>query len=219
MQTENGRVTYSIEAEDIFVERFFEQIFKREPDYRGFYVDIGAADPISGSNTHALHKKGWRGINIEPNPDAAPRFAELRPGDVNVTAAVGEDGQTATYARFENALLNTLSPEAAEFHKSQGQRIIDLTEIPLRSISSILSEHVPRGVSIDFMNIDVELLEFRVLSSLDFSRWAPSVIAVEIHGGLDIDEISRSETASLLRSKGYTFVSRLWHSSLFVLTE
>jgi FkbM family methyltransferase len=215
-QTDHGHVTYSIEAEDIFIERFFDQIFGYRSDYKGFYVDIGAADPIHWSNTYSLHKRGWRGINIEPNPDAAMRFAQLRPNDINLTVAVGEEGETATYVRFENPLLNTLWPQVVHAQKSPDYRVIDVTEVPLRSINSILSEHVPHGASVDFLNIDVELMELRILSSLDFSRWSPAVIAVEIHGGLDIDEISRSAVASLLRTNGYVFISRLWHSSLFV---
>jgi FkbM family methyltransferase len=212
-QTDHGLVTYSIEAEDIFIQRFFDQIFGYGSDHKGFYVDIGAADPIHWSNTYSLHKRGWRGINIEPNPDAAMRFAQLRPDDINLTVAVGEEGETASYVRFENPLLNTLWPHAQE---GQNHRVVDVTEVPLRSINSILSEHVPHGAPVDFLNIDVELMELRILSSLDFSRWSPAVIAVEIHGGLDIDEISRSAVASLLRTNGYVFISRLWHSSLFV---
>jgi FkbM family methyltransferase len=215
-RTDHGLVTYSIEAEDIFIERFFDQIFGYSSDHKGFYVDIGAADPIHWSNTYSLHKRGWRGINIEPNPDAAMRFAQLRPNDINLTVAVGEEGETATYVRFENPLLNTLWPQVVHAKKSPDHRVIDVTEVPLRSINSILSEHVPYGAPVDFLNIDVELMELRILSSLDFSRWSPAVIAVEIHGGLDIDEISRSAVASLLRTNGYVFISRLWHSSLFV---
>jgi FkbM family methyltransferase len=215
-QIEYGRLTYSIEAEDIFIERSFEQIFGYGTEYKGFYVDIGAADPINWSNTYSLHKRGWRGINIEPNPDAALRFSQLRPDDINLTVAVGEEGTIATYARFENPGLNTMFPRALEIHKSNGERVIDVTEIPFRSINSILSEHVPVGSKVDFLNIDVEMMEFRILSSLDFSRWSPRVVAVEIQGGLDVDDISRSDVATLLRSKGYTFISRLWHTSLFV---
>lgn len=35
----------------------------------GFFVDIGANDGISGSNTYALEQMGWKGICIEPQPD------------------------------------------------------------------------------------------------------------------------------------------------------
>jgi len=39
------------------------------PQGRGFYVDVGAYQPQSGSNTYKLYLKGWSGITIEPNPD------------------------------------------------------------------------------------------------------------------------------------------------------
>jgi hypothetical protein len=164
-----------------------------------------------------LYKRGWCGLNIEPNPDATARFGQLRPNDINLTVAIGEEGESGTYVRFNYPLLNGfLSPESVQFQESMGHHVIDLTEMPFRSINSILSEHVPAGASVDFLNIDVELMELRILSMLDFSRWSPPVIAAEIHGGLDIDEISSSAVASLLRSHGYSFISRMWHSSLFV---
>src|SRR6478752_2964499 len=36
---------------------------------QGLYVDVGALEPFNGSNTYALSQRGWRGINIEPQPD------------------------------------------------------------------------------------------------------------------------------------------------------
>jgi hypothetical protein len=75
---------------------------------------------------------------------------------------------------------------------------------------------VAPGGAVDFLNIDTELMEFAILSDLDFSRWKPEVIAAEIHGDLDIDAISSSKVAQLLRSLGYVFVSRIWQTSIFV---
>jgi hypothetical protein len=33
---------------------------------RGFYVDVGAADPETLSVTQAFYERGWSGINMEP---------------------------------------------------------------------------------------------------------------------------------------------------------
>jgi hypothetical protein len=40
----------------------------------GFYVDVGAHHPRRYSNTNYFYKRGWKGINIEPNPDALRIF-------------------------------------------------------------------------------------------------------------------------------------------------
>lgn len=47
----------------------------------GYFVDIGAYDPISISNTLPLYIKGWRGINIEASPERYNNFLALRPED------------------------------------------------------------------------------------------------------------------------------------------
>ena len=36
-------------------------------NYVGTFLDVGAYDGISDSNTHALSLKGWKGVYIEPN--------------------------------------------------------------------------------------------------------------------------------------------------------
>ena len=60
----NILLSYSQQAEDLSIQRYFG-----EEKMNGFFVDVGAFDPIKYSNTYLFYKKGWRGINIEPNPD------------------------------------------------------------------------------------------------------------------------------------------------------
>ena len=36
----------------------------------GFYVDVGAADPVNLSVTKWFYDLGWSGLNIEPNQAA-----------------------------------------------------------------------------------------------------------------------------------------------------
>jgi len=57
-----GSHTYGQYGEDALV---FSAL---KPSRRGFYVDVGAYDPLEGSNTYKLYQRGWRGLTIEPNP-------------------------------------------------------------------------------------------------------------------------------------------------------
>ena len=106
------RETFSTEGEDLLIERLFYSLIEKDPGYRGFYVDIGAFDPIVSSNTYLLYRRGWRGINIDANPDALPRFDTHRPRDINLNAAVGDEGPPRSYFKFDDRLLNGfLAPE------------------------------------------------------------------------------------------------------------
>ena len=56
---------------------------------KGFFVDIGANDPISLSNTKRFSLRGWTGINVEPNPLSLARIVKDRPHDINLNCGVG----------------------------------------------------------------------------------------------------------------------------------
>ena len=72
---------------------------------KGFYIDVGAYDPVNVSVTKFFYSKGWRGINIEPQPGKIELFQKDRPNDINLQLAVGKqkgnitlyiDGQCTT---------------------------------------------------------------------------------------------------------------------------
>jgi hypothetical protein len=50
--------------------------FKGKKD--GFFIDIGAYDGITISNTYALEKIGWKGICVEPVPEIYDRLIKNR---------------------------------------------------------------------------------------------------------------------------------------------
>lgn len=210
------RRTFSIEAEDLLVERIFYSLLERDQNYVGFYVDIGAFDPITCSNTWLYYQRGWRGLTIEANPERVNRFRALRPRDIHVNAAVGAE-RLDRYVQFSDPLLNGfLTDDVIALHRANGFAVVRTGMVSIRPIESLLYEHVPSGTAIDYLNIDVELMEDEILSTWDFSRWMPRIIAIEIHGGLDVTDIAATRVARLLANQGYVFFSRLWHSSIFV---
>ena len=62
------RASYGFESEDIFINKYLKNIDK------GFYVDIGAFNPIRGSNTYLLYQKGWSGINVDADENSIKMF-------------------------------------------------------------------------------------------------------------------------------------------------
>ena len=40
----------------------------------GYYLDVGAFDPIHASTTLALTSQGWGGVNVEASPVKAKNF-------------------------------------------------------------------------------------------------------------------------------------------------
>src|SRR5689334_1853966 len=97
----NAAVSYAQEGEDLVLRRFVEE--RRT----GFYVDVGAHHPTRFSNTYFFYEQGWRGINIEPAPEAAAAFIRLRPRDINLQVGVAEATGFRTYYIFNETALNT----------------------------------------------------------------------------------------------------------------
>ena len=64
---------YSQYGQDKF---WFENFFKEKNN--GFYLDIGAHDGITLSNTYFFEKLGWDGVCIEPIPDVFTKLKSNR---------------------------------------------------------------------------------------------------------------------------------------------
>ena len=54
-----------------------------------FYVDLGAYDAISRSNTLDLYVAGWDGINIDASPSRLSYLLKMRKDNINLGMAVG----------------------------------------------------------------------------------------------------------------------------------
>jgi heptosyltransferase II len=85
-------VSYAQNAEDVVLRRAFSGV------PTGFYVDVGASSPVDDSVTLHFYERGWRGVNVEPDPDDFRALVAARPRDVNLHAAVGPARYAATAA-------------------------------------------------------------------------------------------------------------------------
>ena len=79
----------------------------------GFYVDIGANDPQLLSNTQRFYKKGWTGINIEPNIIQYKKFIEMRPNDINLNVGIGSSNKEMDFYILTADTLSTFDKEEA----------------------------------------------------------------------------------------------------------
>jgi len=203
-----GNLHYSQEGEDILLADLFAG------DRVGFFVDVGAHDAQRFSNTYALYRRGWRGINIDASPGSMRSFERLRTRDINVECAVSDADGPLTFHVFSEPALNTFDAALAASYVAAGARFERTLQIVPRPLSVVLDEHLPRGQGIELLNVDVEGLELSVLRSNDWGRHRPEVVILEV---LDtaFSDLASNPAVVFLQQQGYAPSSRLTRSMIF----
>lgn len=196
------RSYYSENGEDIFLQ---QRVFANQAE--GFYVDVGAFHPKLLSNTYRLYRRGWHGINIEPNSDAIKLFNTYRTRDINLKLAIASVAGPATYYRFAHAGCNTLSAEYAEHMNNKSWSTPAATEqIQCERLDSILAKYVPEGETIDLLDVDVEARDLDVLKSNDWDRFRPRMVLVE-DALFSVEEPNKSEIYIFLHEQKYKLIA------------
>ena len=204
-----SHIHYSQFGEDIYVTKMF-------PKKDGIYVDVGAHHPKRYSNTYLLHKKGWRGVNIDPNPHTIALFNRARPKDVNLCTGIGNTEGELTYYQFSDPAVNTFSKlEADKWMGKDWITFLGTKKVRIQTLAHALSD-ISLDAPIDLLDIDTEGMDLEVLESNDWSVFVPKTIIVE-SSGFDAAEPHSHPIYQYLTKKGYALKAFIGPSLIFVL--
>jgi len=159
-------------GEDLIIESLLPQ--KKD----GFYIDIGANHPIKYSNTFLFYRKGWKGINVEPNPSRIWLFNIFRKRDLNLNIGIGKNKSEINFYIFKESTLSTFDKIASEEYKSMGHPIKKVIKIPITPLSEIIEKHANQK-EIDILSIDTEGYDMEVLESNDWNKFRPRFLIIE----------------------------------------
>lgn len=206
-------ISFSQEGEDRIVLRHFEGA---DP---GFYVDVGAHHPTRFSNTMALYRRGWRGINIDPNPAAIRLFERARPRDINVCIGVADTRGSLTLNLFDEPAVSTFDADLAnDLVRSSSYRLIERREIQVRRLADILEEKLPAGQTIDLMSIDVEGFDLAVIQSNDWQRFRARCLLVEARD-FDLSKPDGNAVHAFASSVGYRLIAKTVNTLIYQDTQ
>jgi len=190
-------ISYAQNYEDVMLRRAFKDIKK------GFYIDVGANDPVIDSVTKAFYDAGWHGINIEPVTEWFNKLQEARSNDTNLKLACGtKKGQNTIYDVVGTG-LSTMDKSIADKHANELDFEIKKEKIKVDSLTNICKQHANQDIH--FLKIDVEGFEMQVLKGLDLKKIRPWIIVVEATlPNSQIEDYGKWE--SILTNGQYNFV-------------
>ena len=211
-----ANITYSQMGEDLHIQRILNSRYGKKITDKGFYLDVGAFHPFKYSNTFKFYELGWRGINIEPNPENFKLIEKYRPEDINLNMGVSEKKQVLKYWKYDRGAFNTFSEaEATELNKRGDLTLEKVLEIETDSLQNILTKHLPDNTPIDFISIDVEGLDFQVVKSFDLETFKPNIICIE-ENMLIYNHFSESDIYKYLNDHNYKLQTIIGKSNIYI---
>ena len=196
--------SYSQCGEDLIVEFVLKNNLKVKNIN---YLDIGTNHPIKFNNTYKFYQQGSAGVLVEPDYDLFTILKNKRPKDIALNAGVDKKERELDFYLLEPDTLNTFSiKEVEQYKKFYNAKVRNVVKVPTININNILNKYFNK--SLDFLSVDVEGLDYAIVSSIDFDKIRPKVICVEsmIYENNNVLKKSK-KIKNLLYSKGY-FIQR-----------
>lgn len=163
--------SYSQNFEDVYINRLFRD------KQKGFYIDIGANHPEVDSVTKSFYDRGWNGINIEPAKENFKLLNEERPRDINLNLAVSDFIGKGKFYDIQDTGLSTLDEELYTKYSNSFDYNIESYEVEITTLDQIYCEHSITDV--DFLKIDAENSEKKILKGFSLSLHRPTLIIIE----------------------------------------
>lgn len=194
---------YSQDGQDEFLNT---KIFKGKR--KGIFIDIGAYDGITFSNTYFLEKNlDWKGICIEPLPSIYKRLSESRTCTC-VNACISDFNGVADFMCVEGIeVLSGLVDGYEKDHLTRVNREVEeksaikkIIKVKCLDFNTLVSSH--DIAKIDYLSIDVEGNELRILKSIDFKCFNIRMLSVENNGHSNVIN-------QFMFSKGFKFIKKV----------
>jgi FkbM family methyltransferase len=155
-------ISYAQNFEDVILWRALKHV------ERGFYIDIGAQDPVVDSVSLAFYEQGWRGVHVEPVTQFAQKLRSARPDEQVIEAAISSSEARMQLFEITDTGLSTGSETIARDHVAKGFSMHPIDVASMR-LSQLLDSHCDQPIH--WLKIDVEGMECDVIES-----WAPSSV-------------------------------------------
>jgi len=198
---------FSVAGQDMFLDQY---LFDTKRD--GVFVDVGAYDGVTGSNTLFFEFfRGWSGLLIEPVTTHYERAQTWRSAPV-VGQAVGAENDQAEFMNVRSGLtqmsgfLDQYNPDTLTRVRAHPKHKERLMRLPRRKLADILAdEDIDR---IDLLSMDLRGGELEILRGLDFAAFQIDAFCID-------NPEHDPELHKLMRSRGYRLMEFLGTDEIF----
>lgn len=142
----------------------------------GFYIDVGAWDPVVDSVSKAFYEKGWRGIHVEPLPEYADKIRQDRPDEPVYQVLLGAATGEKNFYHIPETGLSTATLMFAERHRHAGWAVEE-KKYPVLTLAQLFDAAGDKPVH--WLKIDVEGMEDEVLTGWGKHPARPWVVLIE----------------------------------------
>lgn len=184
-------------GQDLVVDRVMRQ--KRG----GTFVDIGAYDGVTGSNSLFFEKhRGWTGVLVEPVAEQREKAVQRRTSPCLDYAVADKKGTAEFMAVTEgytqmSGLVKTYDKGMLDRVRADKRHAEKVIKVPTRTLSQILTE--ADIVSPDFVSLDIEGGELAALRKFPFEKHDVKIWSIE-------NNLGDPALPVLMRDKGYDLI-------------
>lgn len=203
------RSSYSQWGEDLEIVNFFEN------KKNGKYLDIGCFHPLMYSNTCLLYQNKWSGINIDLNQTTIDLFNILRPNDINLCRIIGsEDKKVKVYFDGLFSPVNTADETFYNKHKKKFFKNVFIRKVISQKLKEIITKN-KLSKKIDFVNIDAEGMDYKILKQINLKKLKVSLVAIECHHFNGTKTEDYSKILDFFKKNSFSLLKRFGCTSLF----
>ena len=184
-------------------------MLKYLPEKTGTYIDVGAGQPVRGSNTYYYYKKGWTGHLFEPIQSNIDLIKIFRRRDKKHQKLVGEVNSKTMFYEFVPTEYSTIVKGIADNLVAEGKKLKSIYELESLRLSDTNIESEPSRPS--FLSIDVEGADLGVLNSIDWTKIKPRVVCIE-----EVGETNTKAIKEKLEFEGYSLVDNSGISKIYL---
>ncbi|KAH3891719.1 hypothetical protein DPMN_015825 [Dreissena polymorpha] len=171
----------------------------------GFFIEIGAHDGQSLSNTLLLEmKNNWTGLLIEANPNMFPLIAFVNRNCYAINCCLGYTNTSLTFTLY--GFLTSADVVITAQHRKRMGGANEKVTVECYSLLDVLN--VIGTKKVDYFSLDVEGAELYILEAIDWNQIDIDVFTIET-------DQHRDKIMSFMKDHGYKWLKQLQGDDIF----